>query len=101
MYASGPMSLGSIHADPTTSIASLMHYTLVLSPEGPTLIRMIDGVHRLLPYVVVRQTLKIGNVASMISAMMRVILAKASVGAVTNWLGWSSGADEGMNLLQQ
>lgn len=78
-----------------------MHYTLVLSPEGPTLLRMIESVHRLLPYVVVRQTLKIGNVASMISAMMKVLLAKASVGAVTNWIGWSSGADEGMNLLQQ
>lgn len=83
------------------SIASLMHYTLVLSPEGPTLLRMIEAVHRLIPYVVVRQTLKIGNVATMISAMMKVILAKVSVASVTNWIGLSSGADEGMNLLQQ
>ena len=78
-----------------------MHYTLILSPEGPTIIRMIEGVHRLIPYTVMRQTLKIGNVASMISAMMKVILAKMSVGSVTNWIGLSSGADEGMNLLQQ
>lgn len=78
-----------------------MHYTLILSPEGPTLLRMIENVHRLLPYVVIRQTLKIGNVATMINAMMRVILAKASVGSVTNWIGLTSGADEGMNLLQQ
>ena len=78
-----------------------MHYTLVLSPEGPTLLRMIEGVHRLLPYVVVRQTLKIGNVATMINAMMKVVLAKASVGTVTNWMGWTTGADEGMNLMQQ
>ena len=78
-----------------------MHYTLVLSPEGPTLLRMAESVHRLLPYVVVRQTLKIGNVATMISAMMKVVLAKVSVGSVTNWIGWSTGADEGMNLLQQ
>src|ERR1700753_797509 len=83
------------------SVASLMHYTLILSPEGPTLLRMIENVHRLLPYIVVRQTLKIGNVATMISAMMKVILAKVSVGTVTNWIGLSSGADEGMNLLQQ
>ncbi|GAB7358074.1 hypothetical protein MBLNU230_g0235t2 [Neophaeotheca triangularis] len=48
-----------------------------------------------------RQTLKIGNVASMISAMVRVILAKVSMASVTNWIGLSSGADEGMNLLQQ
>lgn len=78
-----------------------MHYTLILSPEGPTLLRMIENVHRLLPYVVIRQTLKIGNVATMINAMMRVILAKASVASVTNWIGLTSGADEGMNLLQQ
>jgi len=78
-----------------------MHYTLVLSPEGPTLLRMIDSVHRLLPYVVIRQTLKVGNVATMISGMMRVILAKASVASMTNWMGITSGADEGMNLLQQ
>ena len=83
------------------SIASLMHYTLVLSPEGPTLLRMIENVHRLIPYSVVRQTLKIGNVATMISAMMKVVLAKVSVATVTNWIGLSSGADEGMNLLQQ
>ena len=83
------------------SLASLMHYTLVLSPEGPTLLRLIENVHRLLPYVVVRQTLKIGNVATMISGMMRVVLAKVSVASVTNWMGLSSGADEGMNLMQQ
>jgi hypothetical protein len=78
-----------------------MHYTLVLSPEGPTLLRMIQNVHNLIPYVIVRQTLKIGNVATMIGAMMRVVLAKASVATVTNWVGITSGADEGMNLLQQ
>lgn len=48
-----------------------------------------------------RQTLKIGNVATMLSGMMRVVLAKASVASVTNWIGWTQGADEGMNLLQQ
>jgi len=50
---------------------------------------------------VVRQTLKVGNVATMISGVMRIVLAKVSVSAVTNWIGLSSGADEGMNLLQQ
>jgi len=78
-----------------------MHYTLVLSPEGPTMLRMISSVHNMLPYTIIRQTLKIGNVASMLSAMMRVILAKASISTVTNWMGLTSGADEGMNLLQQ
>lgn len=78
-----------------------MHYTLVLSPEGPSLLRLISGVHQLAPYTVIRQTLKIGNVATMLSGMMRVVLAKVSLSSVTNWMGLSSGADEGMNLLQQ
>lgn len=37
----------------------------------------------------------------MLSGVMRIVLAKASVASVTNWIGLSSGADEGMNLLQQ
>ena len=78
-----------------------MHYTLVLSPEGPTLIRMIDNVHKLLPYILVRQTLKIGNVATMLSSLLRIALAKLSVASMTNWIGLSSGANEGMNLMQQ
>lgn len=78
-----------------------MHFTLILSPEGPTMLRMIESVHNLIPYMVIRQTLKVGNVATMLSGVMRVVLAKASVASVTNWIGLSTGADEGMNLLQQ
>ena len=63
--------------------------------------RVIESVHKMLPYTIIRQTLKVGNVATMISGMMRVILAKASVSSMTNWMGLTSGADEGMNLLQQ
>lgn len=62
---------------------------------------MLESVHNLIPYMLVRQTLKVGNVATMLSGVMRIVLAKASVASVTNWIGLSSGADEGMNLLQQ
>lgn len=48
-----------------------------------------------------RQTLRIGNVATMINGMVKMMLAKVSVGTLTNWMGISSGADEGMNLMQQ
>ncbi|KAK3109320.1 hypothetical protein LTR53_017551 [Teratosphaeriaceae sp. CCFEE 6253] len=96
-----PGLVQAMHEFVVVNIASLMHYTLVLSPEGPTILRLISSVHGLLPYTIIRQTLKIGNVASMLSAMMRVILAKASLSTVTNWMGLTSGADEGMNLLQQ
>lgn len=29
------------------NLASFMHYTLVLSPEGPTLLRLVENVHKL------------------------------------------------------
>lgn len=89
------------NADLEHSLASLMHYTLVLSPKGQYLLKLIDNANRLIPYMLIKQTLKIGNVASMISAMVRIGLAKMSVSSVTNWIGLTSGAAEGMNLLQQ
>lgn len=83
------------------SLASFMHYTLVISPKGQYLLTLIDHANKLIPYTLIRQTLKIGNVASMINAMVRVILAKMSVTSVTNWIGLTQSEDEGMNLLQK
>jgi ribosomal protein L7Ae-like RNA K-turn-binding protein len=78
-----------------------MHYALVISPEGQYLLTLIDHANKLVPYAIIKQTLKIGNVASMINAMVKVVLAKMSVASVTNWMGWTQTADEGMNLMQQ
>ena len=78
-----------------------MHYFLILSPKGQYFLKLVANANRLVPYLVIRQTLKIGNVASMINAMMRVILAKMSVTSVTNWIGLTKSDDEGMNLMQQ
>ena len=78
-----------------------MHYALILSPKGQNLLTLIENANKLVPYGIIRQTLKIGNVASMINAMMKVVLAKMSVASVTNWMGLTQGSDEGMNLLQQ
>jgi len=83
------------------SLASFMHYTLILSPKGQNLITLIDNANRLVPYGIIKQTLKIGNVASMINAMVKVVLAKVSVATVTNWIGLTKGSDEGQNLMQQ
>ena len=77
-----------------------MHHTLVISPDGPYLQRLITNCNRLIPYTLARQALRIGNAATMISAMTRLVLAKMSVSMLTNWIGLSKGADEGMNLLQ-
>jgi len=61
----------------------------------------MDNVHKLIPYSVIRQTLKVGNAATMISGMMKLVLAKLSVNTVTSWMGITKPSDEGMNLLQQ
>ncbi len=55
----------------------------------------------MVPYFVLRQTLKIGNVASMINGVVHVVLAKVNMHSVTKWMGMHSGQGQGMNLLQQ
>ena len=77
-----------------------MHYTLVLSPKGQYLLKLVDNANKLVPYMVLRQTLKIGNVATMMNAMVKVGLAKMSVTSVTNWMGLTSNQDKGSNLMQ-
>ncbi|KAF3920557.1 hypothetical protein ABW20_dc0110133 [Dactylellina cionopaga] len=88
------------HQNIVVNLASLVHYVLITSPKGQTLLSLIERTHKLIPYRIIRQTLKVGNAATMISGMTRLILAKMSIGALANWIGLSTGADEGMNLLQ-
>jgi len=83
------------------SLASFMHYTLILSPKGQYLLKLLGNANKLVPYTIIRQTLKIGNVASMINAMMKVVLAKMSVSSITNWIGLTQTEDTGLNLMQQ
>ncbi|KAK4225730.1 PX-associated-domain-containing protein [Podospora fimiseda] len=82
-------------------LATLLHHVFVLSPEGPYLLGLLESVHKLLPYSMIKQTLRIGNAATMINGMMRLLLAKVGVGAISNWVGLTSNADDGMNLLQR
>lgn len=82
-------------------IATLLHYIFVLTTEGPYLLKLLENVHNLIPYSVIGQTLRIGNAATMMNGLFRLILAKVSVGAVTNWLGLTQNAADGMNLLQR
>lgn len=81
-------------------IATLLHHIFVTSPEGQYLLKLLENVYKLIPFAVVRQTLRM-NAATMIHAMLRVFLAKVGVGAMTNWFGMTTGADDGMNLLQK
>lgn len=72
-----------------------------MSPDGQYLVRLLENLHRLIPYMVVKQTLRVGNAATMINGMVRLILAKLSVTAMTNWIGLTNNSNDGMNLLQQ
>ncbi|KKY21749.1 putative px domain containing protein [Diplodia seriata] len=82
------------------NLASIMHHILVVSPDGQALLRILANIHKLIPYSIIRQTLRVGNAATMINGMVRLVLAKFSVGSLTNWVGLSRNADEGQNLLQ-
>ncbi|KAI0430363.1 hypothetical protein F5Y09DRAFT_307937 [Xylaria sp. FL1042] len=82
-------------------IATFLHQVFVLSAEGPYLLKLIENVHRLVPYSVIGQTLRVGNAASMINAMSRLFLSKVSMRAISNWIGLTSNAADGMNLMQR
>ena len=49
----------------------------------------------------IKQTLRMGSTSGMINGMMRLLLAKLSVTSVTNWIGLTANADDGMNVLQR
>ncbi|EFX06002.1 px domain containing protein [Grosmannia clavigera kw1407] len=82
-------------------LAEFLHYVFVLSPNGRYLVKLAENTQRMVPYALIRQTLRVGNAATMINAMMKLLLAKISVGGLTNWMGLTSSAGEGMNLLQR
>jgi len=83
------------------SLASFIHHVFVLSPEGPYLLKLLENVHKLVPYTLIKQTLRVGNAATMLNGMMRLLLAKVGVGALSNWFGITQNASDGMNLLQR
>ncbi|KAK0390952.1 hypothetical protein NLU13_0455 [Sarocladium strictum] len=82
-------------------LATFAHHVFIMSPEGQYLLKLMENVHNLIPYKMVKQTLRVGNAATMISGMMRLLLAKLSVTSITNWVGLTNNADDGMNLLQR
>ncbi|KAJ4369680.1 hypothetical protein N0V83_005442 [Neocucurbitaria cava] len=83
------------------NVASFLHHVFIMSPDGQYLVRLLENAHRLIPYMVIKQTLRVGNAATMINGMVRLILAKLSVTAMTNWIGLTNNSNDGMNLLQQ
>ncbi|QRV73975.1 PXB domain protein [Ceratobasidium sp. AG-Ba] len=89
-----PPSLQAAHQFATMTCASFMHYLFAVNPAGPTLVTLIKRVHGLLPYGLIRQTLRVSNAATLLSAVLRIFLQHAP-----SVRGWFSGR-RGQNLLQ-
>ena len=65
------------------------------------MIPLITRANGLVPYFLIRQTLRLGNAASMITAMVKILLAKVNITSLKNWFSGAGSDDTGMNLLQQ
>lgn len=75
-----------------------MHQIVVRSPEGPYLVKLLDNVQTMIPWMLIKQTLRVGNAATMINGILKLLLAKIST---SNVMGRSKNGDEGTNLLQK
>ncbi|PFH58634.1 hypothetical protein XA68_13427 [Ophiocordyceps unilateralis] len=82
-------------------LAGFAHSVFIRSAEGQYLLKLMSQVHGLVPYKLIKQTLRVGNAATMMSGISRLLLAKLSVASVTNWFGLTQKADDGMNLVQR
>ncbi|KAM0279422.1 hypothetical protein ACHAQH_004582 [Verticillium albo-atrum] len=82
-------------------LATLFHQIFILSPEGQYLLKLIESIHGMLPYAVIRQTLRMSNAATMMSGMLKLFLSKLSLGGISNYIGLTKNANDGMNLLQR
>ncbi|CAE6418054.1 unnamed protein product [Rhizoctonia solani] len=89
-----PPMLQAAHQFATMTCASFLHYLLAVNPAGPTLVTLIKRVHGLLPYGILRQTLRVSNAATLLSAVLRIFLQHTP-----SVRGWFSGK-RGQNLLQ-
>jgi len=73
----------------------------VISPDGQYLLTLIETVNKLIPYTMVKHTLRVSNAATLMAALIKLLLAKLSVTSITNWTGLTSNPDDGQNLLQR
>ncbi|KAF2668589.1 hypothetical protein BT63DRAFT_425892 [Microthyrium microscopicum] len=80
--------------------ASVLHYIYVESPDARYAQKLSSNLLKLIPWMMLRQSLRIGNAASMINAVVKLFLTKLSFTSFTNWVGLSNNPDDGMNLMQ-
>lgn len=61
----------------------------------------LEYVNSLVPWRVIKQTMRVGNAATMVGGLTRLLLAKMSLGGLTSKLGLTSKTADVMNLLQR
>lgn len=54
----------------------MMHYAMVMVPEGQNLVKMMETMDALTPYSIIKQTVRLGNVQSMLNGFVKILLAK-------------------------
>lgn len=62
------------------TLASLLHYIFVASPDGADTLSILKRLHEKLPYWTIRQTLKIPYATQMVQGLIKVFLAKSVFG---------------------
>ncbi|ORY81035.1 hypothetical protein BCR37DRAFT_388049 [Protomyces lactucae-debilis] len=62
------------------TIASLLHYIFVASPDGSEILSIVSRLHAKLPYWSIRQALKMPYATAMIQGLSKVFLAKSMFG---------------------
>ncbi|SPN98978.1 uncharacterized protein DNG_02017 [Cephalotrichum gorgonifer] len=87
--------------DDLEGTASILHHIFAVTSEGQYLLKVLQNAHKLIPYAMIRQILRLGNAATMLNSLLKLLLAKFGLGTLSNWAGFTQNADEGMNLLQR
>ena len=81
-------------------LASLLHYVLIVTPRGQSILPLLARSEWLMPWRTIRGFLTLGNAATMLNAMVKLLLAKMNTSLVTQWFG-AAKSDDGLNLMQQ
>jgi|SRR6187551_448229 len=105
MPSSSKNSHSNLHTDHkltySQSLASFIHHVFVVSSEGQYLLKLIENTHKMVPYLMMGKIFKYGNAATMLNAMVKLLLTKLSLTSLSNWAGITQNPYEGMNLLQR
>jgi len=62
--------------------------------------KVLDNVHKLIPYAVLKPPLRYANAATMISQLTRIVLAKITLNTITSFVGLTNASDDGLNMMQ-